>query len=97
MKGTQILTDKNHYLTELEVFPAAKIPGAKTLNISENANENFKGFGVAITGASCYNLSLMEDASRYEFLKDIYSFLFHRAKIFLYHTIFQHFVVYLQC
>ena len=73
MKAKQILTDKNHHMTELEVFPALKVSRANTLNIETNANENFKGFGVAITGASCYNLSIMEKSEREEFLNKIYS------------------------
>ena len=73
MKAKQILTDKNHLMTELEVFPALKVSGANTLNIETNANKNFKGFGVAITGSSCYNLSVMEQSERKEFLDKIYS------------------------
>ena len=73
MKGKQILTDKNHYMTELEVFPALKGARANTLNIETDANKNFKGFGVAITGSSCYNLSIMDPSERKEFLNMIYS------------------------
>lgn len=36
-------------------------------------NTGFIGFGVAITGSSCYNLSLMEKADRYNLLKNLYS------------------------
>lgn len=73
MKAKQILTDKNHYMTELEIFPALMVSRASTLNIETNSNENFKGFGVAITGSSCYNLSIMEKNERKEFLNKIYS------------------------
>ncbi len=73
MKAKQILTDKEHYMTELEVFPALKVSRAYTLNIETKMNENFKGFGVAITGASCYNLSIMEKNERKELLNKIYS------------------------
>lgn len=73
MKAKQILTDKNHYMTELEIFPALMVSRANTLNIETNANENFKGFGVAITGSSCYNLSIMEKNERKELLNKIYS------------------------
>lgn len=73
MKAKQILTDKNHFMTELEVFPSLRISQANTLNIETRANEHFKGFGVAITGSSCYNLSIMEKNERKEFLKKIYS------------------------
>jgi glucosylceramidase len=73
MKAKQILTDKNHYMTELEIFPALMVSRANTLNIETNVNENFKGFGVAITGSSCYNLSIMEKNERKELLNKIYS------------------------
>lgn len=73
MKGKQILTDNNHYMTELEVFPALKGARANTLNIETDANKNFNGFGVAITGSSCYNLSIMNPNERKEFLNKIYS------------------------
>ncbi len=73
MKGKQIITDKNHFLTEVEVFPALKVSRAYTLNISNEANENFKGFGVAITGSSCYNLSVMKPKKRKELLESLYS------------------------
>lgn len=73
MKGIQYLTDKNHTMAEFEIFPATKLSRAYTLTIGTEANTNFRGFGVAITGSSCYNLSLMEETERTEFLKGIYS------------------------
>lgn len=73
MKGTHIFTDKNHTMASLEIFPAEKVARAHTLDIATNANTNFQGFGVAITGSSCYNLSLMEESERTELLKSIYS------------------------
>lgn len=73
MKAKQILTDKNHNLTELEVFPSLNVSRANTLNIEDNENKGFLGFGVAITGSSCYNLSIMEKNERTELLKKIYS------------------------
>jgi len=73
VKAKQILTDKDHYMTKIEVFPSLKVSRANTLYISDKANENFGGFGVAITGSSCYNLSIMEADERKEFLNKIYS------------------------
>jgi len=73
MKAKQFLTDKDHFMTEIEVFESLKISRANTLNISDVANENFKGFGVAITGSSCYNLNSMKSDERKEFLNKIYS------------------------
>ena len=73
MKSKQIFTDKNHTETALEIFPSEKVSRANTLHIGETANEQFTGFGVALTGASCYNLSLMDADERTRLLKSIYS------------------------
>lgn len=73
MKGKQFITDKNHIMTELEVFPSLNMSRANTLSISQNAVNGFMGFGVAITGASCYNLSLMTADDRAELLESLYS------------------------
>lgn len=73
MKGTQIFTDEGHTLAKQEVFPSLRMDSADTLVISEKENTGFLGFGVAITGASCYNLSLMEEGERTDLLKKIYS------------------------
>lgn len=70
----QYFTDKNTELHSREVFPALRLPGAVTLEIAEKPTASpFKGFGVAITGSSCYLLSKMEKGKRTEFLKSIYS------------------------
>ena len=74
MNGKQILTDKNHYMTELEMFSSLKVSRANTLYIENKANREFKGFGVAITGASCYNLSIMDSDARKELLTNIYTY-----------------------
>ena len=75
MKGIQILTDKNHHRTELEVFPTfnVNVARAMTLAISEEPITGFQGFGVAITGASCHELSLMDPEARKELLNKVYS------------------------
>ena len=73
MKAKHILTDKEHFMTELEIFPSLYASGVKTLNIAYEAVTDSISFGVAITGASCYNLSLMEKESRKELLEKIYS------------------------
>ena len=72
MKAIQLLTDKNHYMSEVEVFPALNVARANTLHISEQSITGFQGCGVAITGASCYDLSLMGAEERREFLEKIY-------------------------
>ncbi len=51
-------TDKNGCHPKREIFETEKMAGITTLGISENSvNEGFLGFGVAITGASCYLLT----------------------------------------
>lgn len=73
MKGTQLFTDKTHYMAEQEVFPSLRMDSADTLEIKDIAFSGFYGFGVAITGASCYNLSLMQEGERLDFINKIYS------------------------
>lgn len=73
MKARQILTDANHCMAELEIFKSLMVPGANTLYVEKEAVEGFKGFGVAITGSSCYNLSTMKENERKDLLHKIYS------------------------
>ena len=48
--------------------------GVDVINTAETPNDgNFGGFGVAVTGSSCYNLNLMLPEDRNAFLKSIYS------------------------
>ncbi len=50
------------------------LSGITTAVKSKNVtNTDFIGFGVAITGSSCYNLSLMENSERYKLLRKLYS------------------------
>lgn len=73
MKGIQLFTDRNHDMSKAEVFPALNVARANTLRVSEKPVEAFKGCGVAITGSSCYELSLMEAEERQELLEKIYT------------------------
>lgn len=73
MKALQLFTDQNHYMSKVEIFPALYVSRANTLRISEQSVTGFKGIGVAITGASCYELSLMEPEERQELLEKIYT------------------------
>ena len=73
MRGIQIITDENHERLEQEVFTAPTLKGATTLTIeSEPSCKNFMGFGVAITGSSCYNLSIMDEEKRAELITKVY-------------------------
>jgi len=74
MRGIQIITDENHEKFEQEVFTAPNLNGANTLKIgSEAVCKDFMGFGVAITGSSCYNLSIMDKEKRDELINKVYS------------------------
>ncbi|MBQ7935249.1 MAG: hypothetical protein IJ333_02730 [Clostridia bacterium] len=74
MKVTQYFTDAEHSCLARPVFPAVEMGGAVYLEVAkEPLPRTFEGFGVAITGSSCYNLFLMEQEERTAFLKSIYS------------------------
>ncbi len=74
IKGIQYFSDKDHEMTRQEVFESQFMSGAVTLEVSETpVNYGFLGFGVAITGASCYELFQMEPQQRRKILEDIYS------------------------
>lgn len=73
MSSKFIFTNKDHSLSEREIFNSRYVPGAEKLLVSDNSNGGFIGFGVAITPSSCYELSLMDSSERKEFLRQIYS------------------------
>lgn len=73
MKAIQLFTDQNHNMSKAEVFPSLYVARANTLHISENSICGFQGCGVAITGASCYELSLMGEQERQELLELLYT------------------------
>ena len=66
-------TDKDHSLTEREIFASQYVPGAVALQVSDQGYSGFDGFGVAITPSSCYELSLIDPSERKELLQRIYS------------------------
>lgn len=74
MQAIQYFTDPGHTLQARILEPAQEMGGAITAHIGQKAYDfGFEGFGVAITGSSCYNLSLMEPAERRALLEQIYS------------------------
>ena len=74
MRPIQYFTDASHTMCQKTLFIAEEMEGAKQIEISDiPSNECFGGFGVALTGASCYNLSLMEKEERTAFLKSIFT------------------------
>ena len=73
MKGTLIFSDANHFLSQKEAFPALEIPRAVQLKTACRATSGFHGFGVSLTGASCYELSLMPPEERRALLTHAYT------------------------
>ncbi|MBQ7089604.1 MAG: hypothetical protein IJN82_00630 [Clostridia bacterium] len=71
MKVTQYNTNQYGKFISAEVKPAVYAGGVRTLLPAGEA-QGFWGFGVAITGSSCYNLNQMEPADRRAFLQAIY-------------------------
>lgn len=66
-----LTTDKNSALRRRELFAGERVPGAALLERGRESR-GFCGFGVALTGSSCYNLSLMDAAERRALIEDIY-------------------------
>ena len=62
MKATQFTTTAVFFMRKTEVFPSdIESVGALKVNVSDApVTESFRGFGVALTGSSCYNLAQME-------------------------------------
>ena len=62
MKATFYTTDEKNGFSQRRLFcNNAKMDAISTATISDHPiNENFAGFGVAITGASCYELSTIQ-------------------------------------
>ena len=72
MKLTQYITTSGLTLAKRPVFPAAPMAGAMTLTAGSAVSADFIGFGVAITGSSCYLLAQMEPDERRALLEQIY-------------------------
>lgn len=74
MKVKVYQTNEKHMMAEKRVFcNAQKNDWISTVELDEKAaSDNFRGFGVAITGSSCYELSLMPEEQRNAYLEDIY-------------------------
>lgn len=73
MKVTQYFTNKDAEFLQNPIFPSVKLSGAKTLcRTGEIVGNDFLGFGVAITGSSCYNLAQMPQEERDALLDRVY-------------------------
>ena len=70
----QYYTSKENILVSREIFRSPKRTGAQTLTVAESPGaKDFLGFGVALTGSSCYLLNQMETTARKALLEDIFS------------------------
>ncbi len=59
---------------EKEIFPSEYLAGACSAEkAAYYVNRGFWGFGAAITGASCYNLSKLDAETRHALLKHLYT------------------------
>lgn len=74
MKPYLYQTNDMHKMAKKRLFyNVQKNNWIPTVTISQRAaNANFQGFGVALTGSSCYELSMMSAERRNAFLSDIY-------------------------
>lgn len=73
MTVTQYSTNEYGELLKSEIAPALFMEGAKTVSAEDAVYTDHLGMGVAITGSSCYNLSLMDKQERRAFIEQIYS------------------------
>jgi glucosylceramidase len=74
MKITQYITTNGLTFEKRPVFPAVYASGAMMLTAGDSpVSEDFLGFGVAITGSSCYNLAQMDAAERRALLENVYT------------------------
>ena len=73
MKITQYTTSPNLDMYESRVFPSELMNGAAQIRATgKTVNDNFLGFGVAITGSSCYLLAQMDKESRRSLIEQVY-------------------------
>ena len=72
MKVIQYNTNKYGNAVPYEIKEALYMGGACIAKASERATTGFLGFGVAITGASCYNLARMQKDERRALIEEIY-------------------------
>lgn len=73
MKITQYTTSPNLSMSECRVFPSELMTGAVQVRATGKViSDDFLGFGVAITGSSCYLLNQMDKESRRALLEYIY-------------------------
>lgn len=72
MTVTQCSTNTYGVKVTKTVPTAVYMSGVHTMEKTGATHRGFEGFGVAITGSSCWNLMQMEAGERHAFLKSIY-------------------------
>ena len=73
MKNCMHITNEYGELIKKAVYDGAFLEGITTAKRVDTVNTGFIGYGAAITGSSCYNLSLMEKEERETLLLHLYS------------------------
>lgn len=73
MKVTQLFTTNGYTLVKREIAPALQMSGVHTVTATRKVlSDDFLGFGVALTGSSCYLLAQMPCEERTELLQRLY-------------------------
>ncbi len=72
MSAIHLFTDKEHTLAHATLATGLCVPGAQQLEVRPDAHTGFMGFGVAITPASCYELSQLPPTERKALLQKLY-------------------------
>lgn len=74
MNAKIITTNEHGEFTQRPIFKSSPLAGVCVAKKrQEIATDNFLGFGVAVTGSSCYNLSLMKKEERRNLLEKLYT------------------------
>lgn len=73
MDAKIFITSTDGEFIQKEIFPSVPLSGITTLEKADKANTDFLGFGVAVTGSSCYCLSKLDSTVRRKVLSDLFS------------------------
>lgn len=73
MKNYMHITNEFGELIKKPIYDGAFLEGITTAKKTDGVNTGFIGYGAAITGSSCYNLSLMKKEERQSLLHHLYS------------------------
>lgn len=74
MKVTQFFTTGDYTLESRKIAPSLHMSGIYTVTATQKMiSDDFLGFGVALTGSSCYLLAQMSKEDRTAFLKTIFA------------------------